>query len=101
MTWGKVSTKACHLLVSLIGCCERCTAYSVVWVAFWGFLAAAQAGTGKQIAMVIGISTAVICGILAICGTILASRSHANPTDLPPYKAVSDPDAYDFVGRRG
>jgi hypothetical protein len=77
---------------------------TALWVAFWGFLFAAQTSAVNwvsAVAIAIGASTGAIGVTCVICGTILAARSTEKRTPDPYAKARTDPDAYDVVGSRG
>jgi hypothetical protein len=78
---------------------------TAVWVAFWGFAAAAGLGgaaVSAGVAYAIAASAAAIGVTSVICGTILASRaSVANLADDYGKPATDDVDAFDVVSCRG
>jgi hypothetical protein len=74
---------------------------TTLWVAFWGFIAAAQAGTGNHpvaIAIAGAVGAVGVAGM--ICGTILAFRTPARPAPGSVSKPVIDADAFDVVSCR-
>jgi hypothetical protein len=74
---------------------------TALWVAFWGFIFASQAGWNHT-----GISVAIACatgaiGVTAmICGTILAVHERLSST-VAVAKPYIESDAFDVVSRRG
>src|SRR5262249_51735839 len=76
---------------------------TALWVAFWGFIAAGQAGWVHQaIAIAIAVAVAAIGVTAFICGTALAYRQPPNePTAKRATKNHFDADAFDVVSRRG
>jgi hypothetical protein len=70
------------------------------WVAFWGFVMAANAHpTGVSIAIAASTGAIGVAGM--ICGTILAFRTPAAVGWSPTYKPVTEADAIDVVACRG
>jgi hypothetical protein len=85
---------------SLAATCYR----TALWVAFWGFLFAAQSGAmnlANGVAIAIGASTGAIGVTCVICGTILAALPTKAAARVSYDKAHTDPDAIDVVGSRG
>lgn len=75
---------------------------TALWIAFWGFLFAAQGGSANQaVAIAIAVSTGAIGVAAMICGTILALRSPAPVTVNTTSKPRIEDDAFDVVSRRG
>jgi hypothetical protein len=75
---------------------------TALWIAFWGFLFAAQGGTANQaLAIAIAVSTGAIGVAAMICGTILALRAPTTATRSHLSKPVIESDAFDVVSRRG
>jgi hypothetical protein len=75
---------------------------TTLWIAFWGFLAAGQAGAGHHaVAIAIAGSVGAVGVAGMICGTILAFRAPAAPTSRPISKPAIDADAFDVVSCRG
>jgi hypothetical protein len=73
---------------------------TTLWVAFWGFIAAAQAGVGYHPVAIAGSVGAVgVAGM--ICGTILAFRTPAAPVSRSISKPAIDADVFDLVSCRG
>ena len=75
---------------------------TALWVAFWGFLAAASPGGPARFATATSVAIAASAGAIGvtamICGTILAMRPPARTiTTKPGFEA----DTYDTVARRG
>ncbi len=84
---------------------RRCFS-TAVWVAFWGFAAAAGLGgadVNTGVAYAIASSAGAIGVTAVICGTVLASRSaHAAYDAINHAKhANDDADAFDVVSCRG
>jgi hypothetical protein len=84
---------------------RKCYSTSL-WVAFWGFAAAAGLGgadVNAGVAYAIASSTGAIGVTAIICGTILASRPAPSSHYPNGYaKATNnDADAFDVVSRRG
>jgi hypothetical protein len=79
------------------------TCYSTaLWVAFWGFVFASQAGHGSEaIAVVIAVSAGSIGVTAVICGTILATRTRSARTSRVASKPFIESDALDVVSSRG
>jgi hypothetical protein len=81
---------------------------TALWVAFWGFLFAAQSDsvpgrspTGTAVAIAIAASVGAIGVTAMICGTILASRTPIVRDQRATGKPEFDSDALDVVSRRG
>jgi hypothetical protein len=80
---------------------------TALWVAFWGFLAAAQSvsiGQGPAIvavAVAIAVSAGAIGVTSVICGTILAVHTSSSHTSRAPGKMLIDSDELDVASRRG
>lgn len=83
---------------------RKCYSTSL-WVAFWGFMAAAShggVGISTGVALAIAASTGAIGVTGMICGTILAMRSPATARRMTAsIKPQSEEDAYDVVSCRG
>jgi hypothetical protein len=75
---------------------------TTLWVAFWGFLAAGQAGPRNYaVAIAIAGSVGAIGVAGMICGTILAFQTPAGPGSRSTSKPAIDADAFDVVSCRG
>jgi hypothetical protein len=77
---------------------------TTLWVAFWGFVAAAglgKADVGAGVAYAIAASAGAIGVTATICGTILAARAPAAASSDAYSKPTTDADAYDVVSCRG
>jgi hypothetical protein len=75
---------------------------TALWIAFWGFLFAAQGGSASHaVAIAIAVSTGAIGVSAMICGTILALRAPAPVTASATSKPKIEDDAFDVVSRRG
>jgi hypothetical protein len=77
---------------------------TALWVAFWGFAAAAGLGgadVSAGVAYAIAASTGAIGVTAVICGTILAARMPAASHADAYMKQTADADAYDVVSCRG
>jgi hypothetical protein len=75
---------------------------TAVWVAFWGFMAAAS-GAAASTGVALGIAASVgAIGVTAIiCGTVLAAQESATrPTSFAPKPTIEE-DAFDVVSSRG
>jgi hypothetical protein len=84
---------------------RRCFS-TAVWVAFWGFAAAAGLGgadVNAGIAYAIASSAGAIGVTAIICGTVLASRPTQSAYDSNNHAkhATDDADAFDVVSCRG
>ncbi len=82
---------------------RKCLSTSL-WIAFWGFMAASQAGTASQgVAIAIAASVGAIGVAGMICGTILALRAPApvGAMTRSTRKPYIEADAYDVVSCRG
>ena len=75
---------------------------TTLWIAFWGFLAAGQAGAANRaVAVAIASSVGAVGVAGMIGGTILALRASAAPTSNSISKPAIDADAFDVVCSRG
>ena len=78
---------------------------TALWVAFWGFLAAAgpgNTGVNPGVSYAIAASAGSIGVTAMICGTILATRARAAaPRSLASCKPTTEADAIDVVSSRG
>ena len=79
---------------------------TAVWVAFWGFAAAAGLGgadVNAGVASAIASSAGAIGVTAIICGTVLASRPAPAAHDANNHAkhATDDADAFDVVSCRG
>lgn len=75
---------------------------TTLWIAFWGFAAASQAGfrsPGVSIAIAGSVGAIGVAGM--ICGTILALRPPAGYAPRPMSKPVVEADEFDVVSCRG
>jgi hypothetical protein len=78
---------------------------TALWVAFWGFAAAAGLGgaeVSSGVAFAIASSAGAIGVTAVICGTVLASRSAKVASDLSNHAkyATEDADAFDVASCR-
>jgi hypothetical protein len=75
---------------------------TALWIAFWAFLAASQAGwSNTGVAVAIAGSAGAIGVTAMICGTILALRGPSGNDQGPAIKSAIESDAFDVVSRRG
>jgi hypothetical protein len=76
---------------------------TALWIAFWGFIAAGQAGpTNPAVSIVIAGSVGAIGVAAMIGGTILASQARAEVTPQPGsvFKPAAEADEFDVVSSR-
>jgi hypothetical protein len=77
---------------------------TAIWVAFWGFSAAAGLGGANLnagVAYAIAASTGAIGVAAVICGTVLAARVPVADHSESYAKSLTDADAFDVVSCRG
>jgi hypothetical protein len=75
---------------------------TAIWVAFWGFMAAAS-GAAASTGVALGIAASVgAIGVTAIiCGTVLAAKESATAPPIGSSKPRIEEDAFDVVSSRG